>query len=159
MPTTSIGVAELQKQLLQAASELGYQVLLGSKWLGGAECHWDKQKRQYENQVLMQQDLWGLCFFRYRTIWISDVIDQQHRVAILTHEVAHALMHCGIKRISYKVREAEAEEVCWQLGPRIGMHLKTGRVEEWQALNRWQKYAVKRRAHWAIEDLSKITAL
>jgi hypothetical protein len=39
------------------------------------------------------------------------------------------------------------------------MHLKTGRVEEWQALNRWQKYAVKRRAHWAIEDLSKITAL
>jgi len=42
-----MGVIQLQGRLLEIAEELGYQVIMGHKWLGGStgSC-WDNQRRQ-----------------------------------------------------------------------------------------------------------------
>jgi hypothetical protein len=132
---SQMGVIKLQGRLLEIAEELGYQVILGHKWLGGStgSC-WDAQRRLEYFEQVKDKGVWGQCDFQARVIWISKTINQQHRVSVLIHELGHAILH-GHEEFDDHQWEAEAEQVRRLVGEAVGIELPSN-GEHWELLSR-----------------------
>lgn len=134
-----IGVRELERRLLKVAEKLDYQVLLGPSWLGGsAGSHWDQQRRNRFHADSSSNNIWGLCDFQRRVIWLHPKINQQHRCSVLVHELGHALLHANRRLRNDTQWEAEAEEVRRIVAETVGLNLPPN-GDDWELLSRRQQ--------------------
>jgi len=130
-----LGIKKIESRLLDFCDDLGYQVLLGSEWRGGAtgSC-WDDQRRQDYNQQAEQRSVWGLCDFQERLIWLHPSMHQQHRLSVLIHELGHILLHSSdLSKRNDQQWEAEAEEVRRLVGEAVGIDLPSNE-HQWDQL-------------------------
>lgn len=119
-----LGVRELEGRLVKAASDIGFQVLLGDKLLT-SDPSWDRKRRADFHRRVSQhpRKAWGICDYRDQVIWLDPRINQQHRLSVLVHELGHALLHNQYKIYRPRQWEAEAEQVRCLVGQAVGIAL------------------------------------
>lgn len=148
-----IDLRELEKRLLDLAESLGYQVLLGPSWIGGSPgSHWDNHRRESYSSHVAYQGLWGQCDFEHQLIWLSPSMSDRHRIAILVHELGHAMLHGKDVPSNERQREAEAEEVRRIVGEVLEIDLPA-HGDEWELLSKSEQRTAFQRGRRASQKI------
>lgn len=146
--TRTLGIPELERRLLQAASGIGYRVLLGEKPLT-ANLSWDKERiSDYHRKASKGRRAWGLCDYHHKLIWLEPRMNPQHRTSVLVHELGHALLHNQYKLYRPRQWEAEAEQVRRLVGEGVGIGLPSN-GDDFKRLGPWGRRKAIRRGRRA----------